>query len=407
MAFWLAKTRNGQYSEHLQRFDPRFWTVDFPRPAMASVTTTGVDALRVDCELHKADSLVGLIWESEDRFDHPLLAYATDRDYSRTTLSFHWRSVNLVLLDAVHGPTLTIEGRDTAGAARTWYVRIWNYAEGDADDAAITLPFSDLREGWLADGDLIDPGDIDRMFISLVAPGFDPASEALLPSRSNGHVEMTAIKCDGDRAMIALGDVLVPPHEVGMATAYDDSYNLTPARLLRNVLGLGYRGSIVHYVGMSHYFRLSSQPDNSLLVARPAALCTPCEAWHSSYISECKRLNFQPIMSLSYELFAQHCPPEWQQRTFDGSPALTGWVPPSSLLSPANVVAMEYLQDVAAAFVAITIAAGVPVHFQIGEPWWWVTFDGRICLYDDAVKAARGSVRRHSRSLGHTQRRAD
>lgn len=389
MPFWLAQSREGQYSEHIPRFDPRFWTVDFPRPAMASVTTMGTDSLRVDCELHRTDSLIGLIWESADRFDHPLLAYATDRDYSRTTLSFRWRSQGLIPLDAVNGPTLTIEGRDASGAARVWFVRIWNYAEGSPINAAVTLPFSQLREGFFADGEVVNVSDIDRMFISLVAPGFDSANSGLLLARVNGFAELTGISCDGDRAMLEIGEVLLPPHDIGIATAYDDSYHLTPARLLRNIVGLGYRAPIIHYVGMSHYFRLAPAPDDSLLVVQPAALCTPCEAWHASYFALCAELDYQPIVSLSYELFAQHCPQGWMQRAFNGDPALTGWVPPSSLLSPANPAAMQYLQDIAAAFVASLLAQGLPVHFQIGEPWWWVTFDGRICLYDDAVKAAR------------------
>ena len=50
MAFWLARERRGQHSDYIQRFDPRFWTVNFPRPMMASVVTTAPDALRVDCE---------------------------------------------------------------------------------------------------------------------------------------------------------------------------------------------------------------------------------------------------------------------------------------------------------------------------------------------------------------------
>jgi len=37
MAFWLARQREGQTTDFMQRFDPRFWTVDFPRPMMASV----------------------------------------------------------------------------------------------------------------------------------------------------------------------------------------------------------------------------------------------------------------------------------------------------------------------------------------------------------------------------------
>ena len=95
MAFWLARERRGQDFDWIQRFDPRFWTVNFPRPMMASIVTTGPDSLRVECEFHHAGELAGLIWDSEDKLDHPLTAYATDRDYSRTTLSFRWRSSGL------------------------------------------------------------------------------------------------------------------------------------------------------------------------------------------------------------------------------------------------------------------------------------------------------------------------
>jgi hypothetical protein len=30
MAFWLAEKREGQDSDWIQRFDPRFWTVNSP-----------------------------------------------------------------------------------------------------------------------------------------------------------------------------------------------------------------------------------------------------------------------------------------------------------------------------------------------------------------------------------------
>ena len=39
--------------------------------------------------------------------------------------------------------------------------------------------------------------------------------------------------------------------------AYDDSYHLTPARLLRNAVQLGYRGWFNHYVGMSHHYEMA------------------------------------------------------------------------------------------------------------------------------------------------------
>ncbi|APE27652.1 DUF2460 domain-containing protein [Aurantiacibacter gangjinensis] len=387
MAYWLAREREGQTTDVIQRFDARYWTVDFPRGDMASVVTTAPDALRVDCELHLGNGLVGLIWESEDRFDHPLLSYDTDRNFALTTLRFRWQSDGVLPLDAVHGPTLTLEGRDAGGNARTWYVRLWNYAVGTPTDAVVTLPFSQLQEGWMADGAAVDPADIDRMFISLVAPGYDPAATGLLPQSATGWVELSDIHCDGDRSMLTIGDALLPPHGLGMCTAYDDSYNLTPARMLRQCLHLGYRDALVHYVGMSHYYRLVRDGGN-LQVTGNAELNTPCTAWHTDYFARCAEYGFEPIVSLSFELLAEHSPLSWSQRAFNGDVALTGWSPPSTLLSPYSNAVRFFLDNIAEAFVSLTMAAGLPVKFQIGEPWWWVMADGRPCLYDDNVLAS-------------------
>lgn len=392
MAFWLARERRAQESSFIQRFDPRFWTVNFPRPAMASVVTLGPDALRVDVELHHAGELVGLIWDSADLLDHPLLAYATDRNYAHTTLTFRWQSDGIIALDQASGPTLTIEGRDASGTARTWFVRLWNYAEGTPTDARITLPFSALEAGFSLPGEPVHPEDIDRMFISLVAPGYVSGSTAPLPVRFNGSVIMSDIVADGGRAMLEIGDVLLPPHGERMATAYDDAYNQTPARLIRTVTGLGYRDDLVHYVGMSHFMRLEQQPGGGLAVPLTGTLCEPATAWHRSYFALAQASGLEVIASLSYELFDAYCPQTWKQRTASGTPALTGWVPPSTLLSPANADAMGWLQDCAQAFVELLEETGLPVRFQIGEPWWWVTAAGEICLYDAAASVAFGGA---------------
>lgn len=392
MAFWLAEKREGQASDWIQRFDPRFWTVNFPRPMMASVITTAPDALRIDAAFLRQCDLAGLIWESANRHDHPLLAYATDRDYSHTVFSFRWRSSGLIPLDAVNGPTLTIEGRDEDGAARTWYVRLWNYAEGAPEDATITLRFSDLSGGFSfpADADPVWPRDIDRLFISLAPHGYDGASTAPLPAEHEGWVEMTDIRCDGARAMLEIGDVMTSPNGLAVATGFDDNGVQTPARIVRNARQLGYRGSIVHYLGMSHYFRLTAASGGFLAGQTGDPLNTPTRAWHRAFFSECVGQGFSPVASLSYELLDQHCPPEWKQRDLSGNPALTGWEPPSTLLSPANPQGMAWLQSVAAEFALLMAEAGAPVRFQVGEPWWWTYADGRICLYDDAAKAAFG-----------------
>ena len=380
MGHWLAPPGSAKTLGTVKRFDARYWTVNFPRPMIASAVTTGPHALRVEALFYRKDELAGLIWEAEDRWDHPLLAYETARDFRRCQLRFRWRSSGLKPLDAVHGPTLTIEGRDPAGAPRSWYVRLWNYAAGDPEDAVIALDFGALAGGWEKD-DPVWAGDIDRLFVSLVAPDYD-ASDAPLTAPAEGWAELSEIACDGSGSVLSIGDVVVPEHRLRIATGYDDLYHLTPARVLHNALRLGYRALINHYVGMSHYFRVDAE---GLVIE---GLNGPCAAWHADFLARAKTMGIGVILSLSYELLDAHCPEDWKQRAADGAPALTGWEPPSALLSPANEQAMDWLQAVAQAFAALAVAAGQAVRFQIGEPWWWVMPDGRICLYDeDAVLA--------------------
>ncbi len=390
MPFWLAQARNGQDSDWIQRFDPRFWTVDFPRPMMAALTAPAPDALRVDATFLTQGDLAGIIWASADTLDHPLLRYDTDRDYSRTTLAFHWRSGGVIALDAPNGPTLTIEGKDAGGAARTWYVRLWNYAVGSPEDAEIALPFAELAEGWLADGQAVHPGAIDRMFISLVAPGYVSASTAPLAAAAEGWAEMSAIRCEGHRAMLEIGDVIVPPHGLAAATGYDDCTNQAPARLVRTLQHLGYRGSVLHYAGMSHFFRLFAAGGGFTVANGGDPLCGPARAWHRAFFAECLAAGFSPIVSISFEVLAQHCPDDWQQRAWNGDPARTGWSPPSALLSPANSAAMTWLRNAASALADLLQEVGAPVRVQLGEPWWWTMADGRPCLYDDAARAVFG-----------------
>ena len=393
MGWCLLKQRTVQRTDVLTRFDARFWTVDFPRPMMAAVTTPAPDALRVDAVFYRTDDLAGLIWAAEDRFDHPLLAYETSRDFRACRLRFRWRSAGVRPLDAVNGPTLTIEGRDEAGRPRSWYVRLWNYAVGAPDDAEVAIDFARLDGGFLLPGEA-DPvwaGDVDRMFVSLVPPDYTGAA-GTLAAPAEGWVELTGIACTGSGSVLAIGSAVLPEHPLGIASGYDDSYHLTPARLLRNALHLGYRGSINHYVGMSHYFRLEAAGGGFYASLAGGVLNVAAAAWHRDFARVARSLGYDIIWSLSYELLDQHCWGDWKQRFADGSAALTGWEPPSTLLSPAHGGAMAYLRQVAAAFLGIAVGAGLAPLFQVGEPWWWTDATGRPALYDAAARAAIAPV---------------
>ncbi|HEX4695724.1 DUF2460 domain-containing protein [Sphingomonas sp.] len=389
MPYWLATERTVQADSVISRFDPVCWTVDFPRPMMAAVTTPAADALRVDAVFYRADDLAGLIWHAEDAIDHALLRYDAARDFRQCRLSFGWRSSGVMPLDAVNGPTLTIEGRDAGGAARTWYVRLWNYAAGDPEDAQVALDFAEVAGGFVLpdEADPVWAGDIERMFVSLTAPGYT-GTPGDLAAPIEAWVELTGMACDGPGSVLGVGDVVVPEHGLGIATSYDDCYNLTPARVLRNALQLGYRGAINHYVGMSHYFRLEANSGGYYASLSGGAINVAAAAWHRDFAVRAKALGYELIWSLSYELLDQHCWGDWKQRAADGSPAQTGYDPPSTLLSPAHSGAMGYLQQVAAAFIAIAGEAGLVKRFQVGEPWWWIDHDGRPYLYDDAAEDA-------------------
>ncbi len=389
MAYWLADARRGQAEGVLSRFDPTYWTVNFPRPMMASVVTTAPDALRVDAVFYRQNDLAGLIWEAEDRHDHPLLRYETARDFRSCRLRFRWRSSGVRPLDGVHGPVLTIEGRDAAGNPRAWYVRLWNYADGTPEDALVAIDFATVQGGYALpeEADPVWAGDVDRMFISLVAPGYSE-TDADLAAPAEGWAELSGIACEGSGSVLAVGDAIVPEHGLCIANGYDDNYHLTPERLLRNIVQLGWRGTILHYVGMSHYFRLEASSGGHYVSLGATALNVACRAWHADFARRADALGYALILSLSYELFDRHCWGDWKQRAADGSPALTGWDPPSTLLSPAHGGAMAYLQAVAREFAGIAKDAGLRVRFQIGEPWWWTLPDGSLCIHDAATVAA-------------------
>jgi uncharacterized protein (TIGR02217 family) len=389
MNLWFTRPSAAIVRTHVKRFDPFHWTVDFPRGAIASVVTA-VDGhgLSVQCEFLRKGDLVGLIWESEDRLAHPAHARETSRDYSRCVLGFHWESSGVIALDAINGPTLTIEGRDASGNPHIWLVRLWNYAVGSPTSAEITLDFDALDGGFSlpADADRVDPRLIDRMFISLVAPGYTPESQELFAVPVQGSATLTNIHCDGSGSVLAINDAVTPEHELRIATAYDDMYNLPPERVVQSVERLGYRVVLNHYIGMSHYFAL----DGSGKLDPAKTLNSAALAWHRDFARAAKARGYDVIWSISYEILDTFCPEAWKQRTFTGEPGLTGWDPPSALVSPANSDAIGFLSDVAAELVAIAEEAGLQPQVQIGEPWWWVTQTGEICLYDDAAKAAFG-----------------
>lgn len=378
--YWLATENDQTEVSFIRRFSPRYWTINFPRPMMASTVTTGYDSLVIDLVYYRYEDLCGLIWDSVDSIDHPFHSYETARDYAHTVLSFRWQSSNVKTLEGLNSPTLTIEGRDQNGTARTWYVRLWNYAVGSMEDAVITLDFDALAGGFLhpSEADPVYAADIDRMFISMVPQDFDGTTTGPLPSAVEAQVTISQIKVTGPTSTLKLGDGYIQPHGLRIANGYDDVTTLAPERVIWNMLRLGYRDWITHYVGMSHYFNLSWDAGEGgyIIDTAKAKLNKATTSWHKNFLELADYFGFKVIFSLSYEILAQNMPASWQQKAHDGTAALTGWTPPSSLIAPTNQTALDYLRDVFLAFGAIVNQVGADHHYQIGEPWWWIDQGG-------------------------------
>lgn len=389
MNLWFTRRDAPVVQSFVKRFDPLHWTVDFPRGAIASaVTAANGHGLSVQCEFLREGDLVGLIWDSEDQRAHPAHARETSRDYSHCVLSFDWASSGLMPLDAVDGPTLTIESEDAEGHPQNWYVRLWNYATGTATNAKVKLDFDALDGGFAlpADAVRVDPKRITRMFISLVPPAYVGGSLAMFTTPVLGSVTVDNIACSGSGSVLTVNDAMVPEHSLRIATAYDDMYDLPPERVVQTAERLGYRGVLNHYIGMSHYFALDGQ--GKLDSAR--GLNSAALEWHRELARAAKARGYGLIWSLSFEILDMFCPDAWKQRAYDGAPALTGWVPTSTLVSPANSDAIAFLEKIARELVQISVEFGLQPQVQIGEPWWWVTPSGAICLYDDQARAAFG-----------------
>ncbi|MCG2839755.1 DUF2460 domain-containing protein [Sandaracinobacter sp. RS1-74] len=385
MGHYLATAADQLRRGWVKRFRPELWTVDFPRPMMATLTAPGAGTLRLDLDFQTRGDLAGLIWESADRWSHPLLAYETRRDYRGTVLAFDWvAGAGMMPLDAVNGAVLTVEGRDAQGVARLWYVRLWNHAVGGPMAARVTLDFDRLRSGFGMDGELVYPRDIDRLFLSLVPADFDGSSTPLALPLST-WVELRNLQATGPNSTLRRGDAFLPEHRMRICSGYDDSYNQAPERLVEQWRALGYRELVTHYVGMSHFPALAPVGGGRFEVS--GGLCASATVWHRAFLRALAGAGMGAILSLSFELFDEHAPAGWAQRDVSGGRALTGWAPPSTLLSPCHAGAMDWLRGIAGAFASMAAAEGGHVRFQVGEPWWWVGPSGAPCFYDAATVA--------------------
>ncbi|MFC4353050.1 DUF2163 domain-containing protein [Fodinicurvata halophila] len=194
-----------------------------------------------------------------------------------------------------------------------------------------------------------------------------------LPQAETVEVHLEELTCTGPGALLAINDQGCAPHGLAMADGYDNAYHLTPARVVAQAVKLGYRDDWVLYLGISHFHNLSWDEGAGRFQVDPdqASLNPPAAAWLADLCARLQAAGFRLWLSLSFEILADFMPADWAQKDHAGRMALTGWQPPSSLISPCNAAALDWLGGVAEATLGLAVDAGLAPCLQIGEPWWW------------------------------------
>jgi uncharacterized phage protein (TIGR02218 family) len=163
-----------------------------------------------------------------------------------------------------------------------------------------------------------------------------------------------------------------PAHALRMTDGFDNAYPFTPQRLVDQVHALGYRGPYVLYMGISKFHSLSWHAGESRYVVDPAkpTLNAPTIHWLQDFFARLHAKGYTIVISVSFEILGMFMPTDWNQRDHEGNFARTGWEPPSGLVRPTSTDGLDYLTNVFLDTLDL-LPPGAPVHFQIGEPWWW------------------------------------
>ncbi|MGK3627242.1 non-contractile tail sheath protein, partial [Acinetobacter sp. A11] len=199
----------------------------------------------------------------------------------------------------------------------------------------------------------------------------------------------------GTNAKLNLSRVVVPQHNYGICTSYDDHYDLNPQRLVNNMVALGYQGFVNHYCGMSHYPEMTWKSDINkwqipdTLVTGEAVVNSCTRKWHEKYAQALHNASLQPIFGVSFEMYSLGANEYWAQRDWNSNLGKTGYQPPSYFFSLSHQNALAYLHKAFIEFADTMVVGGCDVNMQIGEPWWWYNTDTNLpCVYDYPTKLA-------------------
>lgn len=376
--------------KQVRMFHPMYWTVDGQPTESCSIiadNTTFV-ATMISRTTH---GLVGVIWDTVDTLDHEGIAYADHQEtLHNAKLWFNIRITGNMpgFNHATLSPVLTlIDARD----GDSYYVPLRQYAtniSSDGKSATVKLDFTDLQ---MENGRYVDTRFISKMFLSLIPDGYTETNDVVAKDAEVFQITVQMLEPDTGWTMMDAGDFQAATHNIGICTAYDDMYNVSPLRIFHNLQRLGYDNGMIinHYIGMSHYYDFTVTSETVLPLAKSSRINSATTVWLKDFLFMAKEHGHDVMCSVSFELYSRSCPVEWVQHEWDDTLAATGYEIPSYVLSPSIDEGMNYLASIIDHIDDLCTEVGTKTIIQIGEPWWWYnTKTNNPCIYDYTTKTA-------------------
>ncbi|MBP1999096.1 hypothetical protein J2Z69_000115 [Paenibacillus shirakamiensis] len=426
-------------STDIYKFQSKYMTNNFSSDMSSSTVTNDEHTLITKGNFRTTKDLSGMAWEVEDKYSPSSLKYPTQPDFTDVNLSYNYNITGYTpTLDSGAAPILTVETND----GQYYYVRLWNYVvnrptdnwetstgttfpqhrvAGQADGAtgSIQIDFNNLYAGWTpyvwssvplldANGQPMKYGDGVPMMVDKWSPNPDwvkvpvnnikkimwsyaplnydyNSASPYLKNSEEFTITMSNWNVTGNTFLMR-DPITSPQTSLRMTDDYDDTYNLTPERIVSDYSKLGYTGTVSNYIGTTRYYdRKYNGTHMEIIQDHP--FNAAFESWYSNYCQNLQRNHYKLINSISMENV--NAPETWWQRTWNNTPVTSGWDPTPYLLSFTNAEVKNYYKSLVEGLGRIASTNNLEPIVQLGEPAWWTADSNSIsspAFYDQSTR---------------------